>query len=1041
MGLYRDEAGLVFEADDRFGQSMGYELVSPAEEQDIYAQRGLAQRADDRGVIGDVNAGLTGVASGATLGLSDVALGEILPDEERKRLASDIAAHPYVRGAGELVGAVGSSLAAPGSVLERTPTGYLSKFVNEGVEHGLAEGGIAGVGKAIGAMGAEGAIQSGGQYIGHAALEDVDVTAEGLSGALGAGFAFGALGGGAALGVTKGVMEARRLFSRTMGKSDAKAAESAWTTAHQEALEADTANAQTAQAKVEEIRKAKAEALRYRNEARATTREEQIRAEAAGPAPKTGTPVPEVGTPAPAAEPFVGPEPLIDVTPPARDGSLPTSVFSRPPEVSEPTGVFKREPPPAEVRPSDLASGPATKVAPRPEPTELEQALAATKEQIDNGASLGDIRANKGNESNSIEQWLIEKADFSQARNRADIEGADRLRGVRDELREKPQYQPTSRTPFSRLRQQLTKQLLGPQIAREEEILMSALDEFEAARKDFMDRAVENVSFTLPAKREVPGDFLKAKDPAADLTVAGRPQKSIEALDTAHEEALMHAQRASDPIEAGKALFDAEELEKVLGHLTSDPTGPRDFAGDLVQEAKIIDRYERASAKLTEAVGDSAHPVSIEKAKAYAQASDDAVRKATDRATRAVDDSEQFGPQYATPKERVTYAKERQLEADKRHADVSADMIDAQDVASKAKAKLAASEKAKKAALRVDAKAARAAGKPGVADGILGGLGVAEILDLPGLPKVHDLPVVGPLLGAWLKYRTLKAALGRKAGRVAATADSRVAALAARTRDRIGRAVDRSLGAIERGGKYSSRITPSVAGILSNRIFDDGGDVPKKGAPLGELAAARIRELAAYVHTPSAIENDVRRQLQDVTDPDVIEAAEKHQRVVFEYLLANAPKAPEQGLINTVKWQPSPAESMSFARRFDAATDPAGVYERLAAQQAMLSLEAADALRTVYPQLFSQAQQRVIERLSETPKNIPYRTRVQMTLLYQLPFDAALSPDNLKISQSVYERKVAIPPPGAPVPPTPSVAGDTNLTALFQTTADRRAMR
>jgi hypothetical protein len=107
----------------------------------------------------------------------------------------------------------------------------------------------------------------------------------------------------------------------------------------------------------------------------------------------------------------------------------------------------------------------------------------------------------------------------------------------------------------------------------------------------------------------------------------------------------------------------------------------------------------------------------------------------------------------------------------------------------------------------------------------------------------------------------------------------------------------------------------------------------------------------------------------------------------------------------------------------------------------MLSLEAAEALRAVYPQLFAQAQQRVMERLAESPKSIPYRQRVQMSLLYKLPFDAALDPDNLKITQSVYERKMAAPPPGAPVPPTPSVAGDTNLTALFQTAADRRAMR
>jgi hypothetical protein len=322
------------------------------------------------------------------------------------------------------------------------------------------------------------------------------------------------------------------------------------------------------------------------------------------------------------------------------------------------------------------------------------------------------------------------------------------------------------------------------------------------------------------------------------------------------------------------------------------------------------------------------------------------------------------------------------------------------------------------------------------------GLGVLEILDLPGMPKVSDLPVVGPLLGAWLKFRTLKAALGRKMGRVAATADAKAAAAASRTRDRIARAVDKSLGFTQAAGKATARYAPKAAGVLASRIYDDGLPDAKKDAGLQEVTATRVRELAAYVNTPNAIENDVRKQLVGISDPDLIAAAEAHRRAMMEYLLANAPKGPEQGMIQTVKWLPPAAEAMSFARRYEAATAPADVWERIAEQHAMITLEAGDALRNVYPQLFLQAQQRVQQRVSENKASIPYRTRVQMSLLYRLPLDSALEAGNLKITQSVYERKPTVAPPAMQgQPPMPSVAGDTDLTAIYQTTADRNALR
>lgn len=453
---------------------------------------------------------------------------------------------------------------------------------------------------------------------------------------------------------------------------------------------------------------------------------------------------------------------------------------------------------------------------------------------------------------------------------------------------------------------------------------------------------------------------------------------------------------------------------------------------ELVNDVHKVNRYEKASAELADVLGDQAHPTSVLKAKAARDTEREGERRVMDRTARAIDDADTFGPEYKSPKERVRYARERQLEAQRALDELSSQEKEAAMASAEARKKVKAGEREKRTALREEAKVAAQAGKFGAQDA--GGL--MEIADIPGLPKPSDLPVIGPLLGAYLKFRTLKRAMGRMMGKVPATADNRVAALASQTRDRVARAVDRSLGVLERSGKYASRKIAPVAGILSQRLYDDGEPEPKKGASIPTLAAARIRELAAYVHTQDAIERDVRWQLRDVADPDIIVAAEKHRRAVMENLLKKAPKAPEPGVLNQVDWEPSPAEAMAFARRLDAVNAPADVFDRLAQEQAMVSLEAAEMLRENYPKLFSQAQQRLLQQAAENKLKVPRRQRVMLSLMYRLPLDASLDPVNLKITQSVYDRKIA-PPPAAPAtPPTPSVAQPTNITALYQNSFD-----
>src|SRR5688572_31016634 len=83
----------------------------------------------------------------------------------------------------------------------------------------------------------------------------------------------------------------------------------------------------------------------------------------------------------------------------------------------------------------------------------------------------------------------------------------------------------------------------------------------------------------------------------------------------------------------------------------------------------------------------------------------------------------------------------------------------------------------------------------------------------------------------------------------------------------------------------------------------------------------------------------------------------------LEYLHKNAPKMPTPGVLSARPWSPSKVEIEKFARRIRATNDPVSVLDDLEA--GTLTTEAAEALRVVYPSLFSEVQMRLIDRAAE----------------------------------------------------------------------------
>lgn len=1011
MGLWKDSNGLVVEVDDNYASNMGYTPVG--NEAVSAAIQGVAQqtRGEERGALGELNAALTGAASAITLGGSDAVLAEALTPLEKQRANAEIEANPGARVAGEIGGGILASFAAPGSIAARTPAGFLSSAAAQGVERGLVQGGVGGTAKALAYMGAEGAAQNAGQYIGRAALADKEVTAEGLAGAAGVGFGFGAAGGGAMLGIQKGTIAARKLFSKVMdgGGEAAKAAEGAWSRESQAMLDADQVNYDLAKKRYDDIQVAKNAAAREKQKAAAFVKQEQVLARDAAPAQPPITP-PNAEWPLPQrayGEQFgpaenMGPRApeLVDQPAFGPDAGLPAK-----PTTGDPTVQIPKE---------QLARVRGEKAPPGGEVTDLERQLAGTRDALAEGKPLRDVTPPK----------------------------EETLAGM-----------------------------LGDDVAKQEADLLAALDEFEVARKDFINKVTDLPESFYPGPKgrvaqidsaadayrgssaynampELPrgssavdptGEAISLPEPTADATgmLTGKQRaKKYAALEAQHEEVLARAEAAATPEEAQSLIEEASRIEASMAPYASTDK----LLDDVARNAKVIERYEKASAKLSEALGDAAHPKSVELADALGKAETEVDRAMMDRLARRAEDAdmygpyEKMGPERLSPGKRVSYAKARKGEADLEYANLRTQEMEAKSALDAAKGKLDATSATKPTTPDVPQKMGRGGKLANAAT-------AAELFDLPGMPKPSDIPVVGPLLGMWLKMRAIKGVGSRFAGRVPVTADMKIAALASKTRDRVGSAIEASLNRTAAQAKVVGRAAPNLAGVLSSRLFDDGAPDAPKGASIPELATMRAREAVALAGNHREITRRVRLELRDVADPDIIAAAEKQYFAMIQYLAKHAPAFPTVNPLAKTEVRMSPAQAMSWGRRYEAANDPAGVFERLQHEREMLTLEAAETLRDVYPKLFQQAQGFLLERVTRLQHPVPYPTRARMSLLFDAALDSSFEPDNIALLQSVYAKPApAMPAPGAQ-PPMPSLAGETNMTSLFQTSADRRATR
>jgi hypothetical protein len=189
---------------------------------------------------------------------------------------------------------------------------------------------------------------------------------------------------------------------------------------------------------------------------------------------------------------------------------------------------------------------------------------------------------------------------------------------------------------------------------------------------------------------------------------------------------------------------------------------------------------------------------------------------------------------------------------------------------------------------------------------------------------------------------------------------------------------------------------------------------PAKAPSLARSFKARSAEIRAAVEpaldgsgtvrTRPEVRERIAQQLAPLAaaSPVLADRLETIAARRVEFLASKLPRRPDAfgAPVGPDRWQPSDMEMRTFARYVSAVEDPGAVVERLA--DGSVTPEDAEAMRTVYPEMFHDIQQQILEQLPTLRATLPYQRRLAFSVFSGVPVDPALDPAVLSRLQASF---------------------------------------
>lgn len=140
--------------------------------------------------------------------------------------------------------------------------------------------------------------------------------------------------------------------------------------------------------------------------------------------------------------------------------------------------------------------------------------------------------------------------------------------------------------------------------------------------------------------------------------------------------------------------------------------------------------------------------------------------------------------------------------------------------------------------------------------------------------------------------------------------------------------------------------------------------------------------------------------------PKVAQSLSAKSAQAAMFLYEKMPKNPFDAdrIFANKKWFPSDHEIAKWKRYVDTVENPMSAIKSL--RKGAMTIEQADALKNVYPEIYGQLTRTIMEELPRLKDELPYQKRLQLGILFQIPTDPSLNPKFIQSMQAQHAQSV-----------------------------------
>jgi hypothetical protein len=217
-------------------------------------------------------------------------------------------------------------------------------------------------------------------------------------------------------------------------------------------------------------------------------------------------------------------------------------------------------------------------------------------------------------------------------------------------------------------------------------------------------------------------------------------------------------------------------------------------------------------------------------------------------------------------------------------------------------------------------------------------------------------------------------------------------------------------------GAVDAQIESGVRGFLAGTGSGGKGELAAalpQGAKAGQVTRTEFEKLtqqvanaaAARKSSPGFAEQEASKKLGAfaAAAPNVTAILANRHAAAVDFLSASMPRARvDESAMYVPSSLPSPKtlspEELRWVRRHEATTDPMGVIRDM--QKGRVTHDQIDALKAVYPSLYQQVRDRMIESIQKRGKSVTVEQATQLGILLGEPTHFTLRPEYLAAMQT-----------------------------------------